>query len=102
MLASEYGWNMQDILYNTYPEDFFLLQRQINIRKLENYLIQASIIANPHIEPKDAEEFITNINDELSALRGYEEIEPEMDRESVEQFKQFLSKKSKLIKIRQV
>lgn len=101
LLASEYGWSYRDIMFNTYPDDFFLLQRQIRLRRIDEYLMQSAIVANPHKEPKDAEEFIDDLLSERRFMSGEEEKPMEMDRKAVEAFKDFLGSKSKMIKVRQ-
>lgn len=83
---------------NTYPEDFFLLQRQINGRVLDDYLMQAAIIANPHKETKDAEEFIDNLLKQRKRYRPEDEAPEETDFAAIQALKDSLSKESNLIK----
>lgn len=89
-------------MHNTYPEDFFLLLRQIRIRKIDEQLTQIAIISNPHREEKDQKEFVEGLVSERRFMSGEEDKPAEMDRAGVEAFKQLIGKKSKMIKLRQV
>lgn len=88
---------MRDILFNTYPEDLFLLQRQIRMRLIDENLMQARIIANPHVDKEAATEFIDSLMAERRWFRGEEEAEPELDREALDALKAKLSHQSKFV-----
>lgn len=48
MLASEYGWDLQDILEKVYVDTLFLFVKAIERRKLDEHRIQLALISNPH------------------------------------------------------
>lgn len=98
MLASEYGWGFRDILYKVYPEDFFLLQRQIKMRHIDNYLMEASIIANPYKSADDAKEFIESLMKERRWYRGDPDQEAALDVGAFERFREQMKQDSHLIK----
>jgi len=85
-------------MFNTYPEDFFLLQRQIKMRKIDEYLMDIAIVANPHREGDDAKEFVENLMSERRWYRGDEDAEAELDTAAFEQFRNTMQNESKSIK----
>ena len=97
LLASEYGWDYENILYKIYPEDFFMLSRQIRIRKLDEHLINIMIAAAPHSENK---EFIDSLIKTQRFMRG-EDPNPQIDRAGLDSLKQSLSS-SKMIGVKKV
>lgn len=98
LLASEYGWSYGYILKEMYPEDFFLLQRQIRMRKLDTYLMDAAIVANPHKNPEDSKEFIENLLDQRRFMSGEAEVPAETDFAAIDKFKKQLQEESLLVK----
>lgn len=87
-------------MYNTYPEDFFLLQRQIRMRKIDNYLMDAAIVANPHKEQEPQKEFIEGLLQQRRFFRGIEEAPEELDVAAFEQFRDSMQKQSIHIKVK--
>lgn len=97
-MASEYGWSLRDILYKTYPEDFFLLQRQIKMRKVDEYLMETSIIANPHKNEDDAKEFIEGLMKQRRWYRGDPAEDAELDVAAFDKLRNDIQKHSIMIK----
>lgn len=83
---------------DTYPDDFFLLQKQITARRLDDLVMQAAIIANPHKKPEDAQEFIDDLLKQRRYYRGEDDIPPETDFEAIASLKEMMQKQSKVIK----
>lgn len=83
---------------NTYPEDFFLLQRQIVARKLDENLMQAAIVGNPHQEKDAQEEFINTLLKQRRFYRPEDEPPVETDFEGIKAFKQLVQKESRVLK----
>lgn len=85
-------------MFQTYPEDFFLLQKQIKARKVDEYLMQASIVANPHKSPDDAEDFINELMKQRRWFRGDPDDDAELDLAAFDNFRDLMQKQSKTIK----
>lgn len=85
-------------MYRTYPEDFFLLQRQIKMRKVDDYLMSASIIANPHKKESDAKEFVEGLLSQRRFYRGEEEVPDKLDIAAFNKFREDLQNESMMIK----
>jgi ABC-type uncharacterized transport system YnjBCD substrate-binding protein len=81
-----------------YPEDFFLLQRQIQMRKLDNYLMDAAIVSNPHKKPEDAKEFIEGLLEQRRFMSGEPDVPAETDFAALDAFKKQLQEDSLLVK----
>lgn len=53
MLASEYGWGLNEILETVYFDDLPPLLEMINQRKLLEHKMHLAIVQNPHVkDPK--------------------------------------------------
>lgn len=98
LLASEYGWAKQDILLNTYPEEFFLLQRQIRARKVDETIAQIQITSHPHKNAEDAQEFVDDLLSRRRFYRGDEPVSEKLDVAAFEKFRQGVTEQSSLIK----
>jgi hypothetical protein len=84
-------------MYKTYPEDFFLLQRQIRMRKVDEALMQIAIVSNPHLEDRDqAADFVNTLMDQRRFMRGEEIKSAELDTEAFEAFRGGIQKDSKI------
>ncbi len=75
-----------------------MLQRQIRMRKLDNYLMDAAIIANPHKKPEDSQEFIEALLEQRRFMGGDEEAPAETDFAALDKFKTQLQEDSLLVK----
>lgn len=100
LLASEYGWSKDRILRSTYPEEFFMLQRQVRMRKTDEYLMDVAIVANPHKNPEDAKEFVEGLLEQRRFYRGEPDAPEQLDVTAFEKMRQQLSKESNLIKVK--
>jgi hypothetical protein len=100
LLASEYGWSFRDILFKIYPEDFFLLARQIQMRKLDEHLMQLNIAANPHREASAQQEFINDLLGRHRSMRGEEAANAQLDVAAFEKIRSKLGKESMLVKVK--
>lgn len=98
LLASEYGWWKDKILYEVYPEDFFLLARQIRMRKLDNLITQFSVATHPHRETEDQQAFMESLLNEHRFMSGEEAVSEELDIVAFENLRTKLSEKSLFIK----
>lgn len=87
---------MRDIVDHTYPEDFFLLSRQIKLRKIDEYLINVNIAAAPTAEDRTFVEELV----QTRRFMQYEDPDPQIDRAGLESLKSKL-KTSPTIKVRQ-
>jgi len=85
-------------MYNTYPDDFFLLVRQIRLRKINDSLLAIAIASNPHTE--EPKKLIEDLMEQQRFMQG-EDPNPEIDRAGLDSLKNQLSK-SKMVKVRQV
>lgn len=86
-------------MYDTYPEDFFRLQRQIRMRKIDSYLMDVAIVANPH-KGEDSKEFVEALMKERRFFRGIEEIPDQLDIAAFNKFREDMKKESIHIKAR--
>ena len=67
-----------------------MLQRQIQMRKLDNYLMDAAIVSNPHKKPEDAQEFIESLLEQRRFMSGEPEAPTETDFAALDAFKEKL------------
>ena len=86
---------------NVYPVDFFELSRQIKMRNIDEFLMQARIVSNPHVEPETAEEFINDLLDQRAFYRGEDKPSDKLDRAGVEAFKRHVKTESRFGATRQ-
>lgn len=83
-----------------YPEDFFLLNRQITLRKIDEYLSKLQIAMYPHLEKEeDRDELTKDLINQRRFMRGEEKIDEKLDRASLEKFRHELKENSRLIKV---
>ncbi len=75
-----------------------MLQRQIRMRKLDTYLMDAAIVANPHKDPEAAQEFIEGLLNERRFMSGEDEAPAETDFAALDKFKKKLQEDSLLVK----
>lgn len=101
MLAHQYGWTLSYIMEKVYPEDFFLLSRQIKMRNVDEFLMQARIVANPHAEKETAQEFIDDLMEQRDWFRGNPSTRDKLDRVGLNAFKQQVRQNSKFGRVRQ-
>lgn len=92
MLASEYSWSLDYILYNLLITDYFWLVRRIRLRKIEEYLESVEVNMIPQMNSDNAEKRISEIVEQRRQMLGIEKRPVEMDRETVEAFKRQLQK----------
>lgn len=92
MLASEYGWSMQAILYETYPDDLIYLTRRINKRKIDELIMQNRITMNPHLKPEEQRRFAEDLRDQLNSYADNDPLENDapLDEEAFEAFRRDL------------
>lgn len=84
----------------TYPDEFFLLQRQIRMRRTDEYLMDIAIAANPHKNPEDAKDFVETLLEQRRFYRGEPDAPEQLDVGAFEKMRQQLSKDSNLIKVK--
>lgn len=101
LLASEYGWNKDFILERVYPDDLIYLSRKIRIRRVDEYLVQARLIANPHMNKEDSRKFIEELISTREEAGGEPEPTPELDREGIANFKRFVKTESRFGKTKE-
>lgn len=77
-----------------------MLQRQIRIRKIEEYLMQVAIIANPHKEAEPAKEFVEELMKQRRWYRGEPDAPEQLDVTAFEKFKKQLANDSKSIGVK--
>lgn len=99
-MASEYGWSRDDILNKVYPDDLIYLSRKIRVRRIDDYLMQGRLIANPYIEPSKAGEFMQDLVSTRDSLLDIEPADERLDRTTLARFKNVLRKESNLIKVK--
>lgn len=75
-----------------------MLQRQIRMRTLDRYLMDAAIVANPHKKPEDAQEFIEGLLEQRRFMGGEPEAPAETDFAALDKFKKQLQEDSLLVK----
>lgn len=69
------------------------------MRKVDETIMQLSIVSNPHITDKDErDKLINELLDQRRFMRGEEERPAEMDVEAFEKFRNAMQKSSKMIK----
>lgn len=85
-------------MHDTFPEEFFLLQRQVRARKVDEALMQIAIVANPHKNPDDAKEFVDDLLSRQRFFRGEPEVSEKLDVGAFEKFRQATMEHSNLIK----
>lgn len=102
LLASEYGWSLSYILREVYPEDFFLLLRQIRIRKIDIILQDIAVATNPHKEAEEAKKFVEDLIDQQRYMRGEDETPAETDFAAIDRLRNQIKKESLLVKARWV
>lgn len=83
---------------NTYPEDYFLLQRQIAGRMTDEYLMQSAIVSNPHKEESDQKEFIESLMQQRKRYRSEPLAPVETDFAAIDALKESMQKQSIFIK----
>lgn len=74
-----------------------MLQRQISMRKTDEYLMQVGIVANPHKNPEDAKEFIDSLLKQRRFYRGIEEASERLDVTMFNKLRTRVTKESKLM-----
>lgn len=89
-----------DILNKVYPDEFFLLQHQISMRKTDEYIMQLQIVSNPHKNPEDAKEFIDMLMGQRRFYRHENEVPVKLDVTAFENMRKQLGKESNLIKVK--
>lgn len=75
-----------------------MLQRQIQMRKLDNYLMDAAIVANPHKKPEDAQEFVEGLLEQRRFMTGEPEAPVETDFAALDALKKQIQEDSLLVK----
>ncbi|MCG3176825.1 MAG: hypothetical protein MOGMAGMI_01789 [Candidatus Omnitrophica bacterium] len=90
LLASQYGWSRDDILYNVYPDDLFYLTEEITRRKVSEYMMQLRIAHNPFV--KKPKELIDELRNMLPKKKS-----DTLDVEGFERFKSLLAKNPKFV-----
>jgi len=76
LLASEYGWPIDDILTKVYLDDLFFLTRYINKRHIVDYRMALAIAQNPHVKnPKELWKILEQQERELSGSDRREEFD---------------------------
>lgn len=93
-MASEYGWKFDYILNDIRVDEIVALLDMIGRRKRSNALLSLQIAHNPYSE-KPMELF--------NELQGSHErnIDADIDRRKLNEFKKTLAKGSKLIKVKE-
>ena len=86
---------------NIYPEDFFLMSRQIRLRHIDETLLQVRVISHPHIEEEAGKEFIDDLIEQGEWYRGDPRTRDTLDRTGLEGFKQQVRQNSRFGKVRQ-
>lgn len=85
-------------MFNTYPEDFFLLSRQIRMRKIDEYIMSVSITSNPHKDADSQKEFIEDLMSQRRFYRGEDEAALKLDVAAFDKFRQQMQNESISIK----
>jgi hypothetical protein len=96
LLASEYGWTKDYIMYHVYPVELTYLYPKINGRKKNEHidLLQALVTTNPNIDPKAAQEFISNTDRARHGDPGQSgPVAEELDRSGMEKLRQVMGRK---------
>lgn len=77
-----------------------MLQRQITARMIDDHLMQAAIVANPHREKDDQEEFVQNLVKQRRWYRGIDDDESsdKPDFAALNALKDKMKKESYLVK----
>lgn len=101
MLAHQYGWTLNYIMESIYPEDFFLLSRQIKMRNLDEFLMQTRIISHPHGDAEQQEEFMEDMLEQRAWYREEPTERNKLDRTGLSAFKDRVRAESKFGKVRQ-
>jgi len=86
---------------NVYPADFFNLARQIKMRQVDEFLMQARIVSNPHVESESAQEFIEDLLEQRDWYRGDPSQRNKLDRVGMEALKNQVRSVSRFGKVRQ-
>jgi polyhydroxyalkanoate synthesis regulator phasin len=89
---------MRQILHDTYPEEFFLLQRQMRARKVDEALQELAIASNPHKNPEDAKEFVDDLLSRRRFYRGEADAPEQLDVTAFEKFRKSVTEQSSLVK----
>lgn len=89
---------MRDILDSTYPEEFFLLSRQIKARHVDDLLAQTAIATQPHKNTEDAKEWVDGLLSQRRFFRGDEPVAETLDVAGFEAFRKMSQEQSKLIR----
>lgn len=82
---------MHYILERVYPDDVLHITKQIRLRRIDEYLIQSRIAANPHMEQDAAREFIESLVNERSQIVGFEREHDTLDKSGVARLKERLA-----------
>lgn len=77
-----------------------MLQRQIRMRKIDEYMMQVAIIANPHKEAEPAKEFVEELMNQRRWYRGEPDAPEQLDVTGFEKFKKQLANESKSIGVK--
>lgn len=77
-----------------------MLQRQIRMRKLDEYIMQVAIIANPHKKSEQQKEFVEDLLSQRRFMRREPEAPAVLDVAAFEGFRKGLGKDSNLIKVK--
>lgn len=88
LLASEYGWSKNDILYGVYLDELTELIPKIERRKNAAYKMQLAIVQNPHV--KNQKELWSILNTQEKQIERKEkpkEEEPKFDAVGFEMLK---------------
>ncbi len=83
---------------STYPEEFFLLSRQIKARQVDELLMQTAISTQPHKAPEDAKEWVEGLLSQRRFFRGDEPVAETLDVHGFEAFRKMSQEQSKLIR----
>lgn len=99
MLASEYGWDLDRILYRVTVPELLRLIDKINLRTVRRNIADLAISQNPHTKnPKELADSLIHQEKELLAQISNEQPKPpEFDAVGFELLKQRMSQNPRII-----
>lgn len=70
------------------------------MRRVDEYLMQTAIVANPHKEADAAKEFVEQLLDQRRFMRGDEDVPEQLDLAGFEAMRKQLANESITIKVK--